>query len=83
MRNLSSGFLNMSDTNQAVQSQKIARGWKYRISEVEKTKALLSCRITVQLICGFVFRYSKSRISHGEAQIILDILTWPLASLCS
>ena len=35
MRNRSSGFPTRSDTNQAVQSQKMARGMKFRIQEVE------------------------------------------------
>ena len=33
--NLSSGFPTRSDTNQAVQSQQMARGLKFRILEVE------------------------------------------------
>ena len=36
---------------------------------VAKTKALISCAVTAQLICVFVFAYSKSRVSHNEAQI--------------
>ena len=50
------------DTNQAVQLQKIARGLKFRIEEVEelyyrvaKTKALISFAVTAKLICVFVF----------------------------
>ena len=38
------------------------------VNEVE-TKVLISCRITVQLICAFVFAYAKSRSSHYAAQI--------------
>ena len=50
--NLSSGFPTWSDTNQAVQPQKVARGLKFRTDEVEglcyliyveKTMALISC----------------------------------------
>ena len=33
--NLSLGFLTMSDTNQTLQSQKMARGSKFRIDEEE------------------------------------------------
>ena len=38
---------------------------------VAKTKVLISCVVTAQLICIFVFAYAKSRFSHG---IILNIL---------
>ena len=31
------------------------------------TKALISCTVTVQLICIFVFTYAKSRFSHNPA----------------
>ena len=33
-----------------------------------KTKVQISCAVTVQLICVFVFAYAKSRFSHNEAQ---------------
>ena len=36
---------------------------------VAKTKALISCAVTAQLICVFVFAYAKIRFSHSEAQI--------------
>ena len=36
---------------------------------VAKTKALISCAVTAQLSCVFVFAYAKSRFSHNEAQI--------------
>ena len=39
---------------------------------VVKTKALNSCTVTVQLICAFVFAYSKSRFSHDTAYFILS-----------
>ena len=47
-----------SDTNQAVQPQKMARIKKKRDSisiGVVGTKALTSCVVTVQMICTFVF----------------------------
>ena len=57
----------------------MVRGLKFRIKEVEelyttciyivKTKALISCKVTGQLICAFVFSFAKSRISHDRAQI--------------
>ena len=33
-------------------------------SYVAKTKTLISCVITAQLLCVFVFAYVKSRFSH-------------------
>ena len=36
MRKPTMWFLNRSDTNQAVQAQKRARGWKFRIKKVEE-----------------------------------------------
>ena len=37
---------------------------------VAKTKALISCAVTAQLICAFVFAYTKSRFSHEAAQML-------------
>ena len=37
---------------------------------VAKTKALISCTVTAQLICVFVFAYAKSQFSHNEAHIL-------------
>ena len=63
-------------TNWPVQPQKMARGLKIYIKKVEglcylysKNKALISCAVTVQLICGFVFAYAKIRFSHDAAEI--------------
>ena len=72
--NLSLGFLTGSDTNQAVQPQKMARGLKFRKKRdctirVAKTKALISFAVTAKLICVFVFAYAKSRFSHDAAHI--------------
>ena len=36
---------------------------------VAKTKALISCAVTAQLICAFVFTYEKINFSHDEAHI--------------
>ena len=54
------------DKNRAVQPQKMAKGLKFQIKEEEdctiyvaKPKALISCTGTVQLICAFVFAYTK------------------------
>ena len=32
-----------------------------------KSKVLISCAVTAQLICVFVFAYAKSRFSHDAA----------------
>ena len=37
---------------------------------VAKTKALLSCMVTMQLICAFVFVYAKIMFSHDASDII-------------
>ena len=72
--NWSSGFLTRSNTNRTVQPQKMARGLKFRKKRdcticVAKTKALISCAVTAQLICDFVFAYAKSHFSHEVAHI--------------
>ena len=46
-----------------------------------KTKALISCAVTAQLICGFVFAHAKVWFSHEVTQMIcthtLEIATTP------
>ena len=37
-----------------------------------KTKALISCSVTAQLICTFVFSNAKSKFSHDEAYLIIS-----------
>ena len=56
----------------------MARGLKFGFRKqkdctiyVAKTKALISCAVTAQLIWVFVF--AKSRFSHNEAHIIIYI----------
>ena len=74
---------NRSDTNQAVQAQKMARGWNFRIYKVEeryylcskticvaKTQALISFAVTAKLICAFVFVYAKCWFSHDAAHFM-------------
>ena len=39
---------------------------------VAKTKELISCRVTAQLLCAFVFAYAKHRFSHDEAQLPVE-----------
>ena len=34
-----------------------------------KTKALISCAVTAQLICDFVFTYAKSWVSHDVLKL--------------
>ena len=74
--NLSLGFPTMSDTNQAVQPQKMARDLKFLIKELEglyylcsKNKGTdkLRCAVTAQLICAFVSTCAKSMFSHDKA----------------
>ena len=79
MRKPTFWFPTWSDTNQAVQLQKVARGLKIRIQKVDvsfyliiyvaKTKALISFKVTEKLICVFVFAYAKRWFSHDAAQI--------------
>ena len=58
----------MSNTNRAVQPQKMAGDLKFRrdftLSEA-KTKAL----VTMQLICAFVFAYAESRFSCDKVHL--------------
>ena len=45
-------------------------GYKWMIYctiRVPKTKALISCAVTAQLICAFVFAYAKIQFSHVAA----------------
>ena len=63
------GFPTRSDTNRAVQPQKIARGLKFRIKIEEelticvaKTKALISFVVIAKLICVFVFHICKKPV---------------------
>ena len=59
----------------AVQSQKMARGLKFCIKEVEElyylwSKNIGADQLTAKLICIFVFAYAKSRFSHNKAHFI-------------
>ena len=58
-------LLNRSDTNRPVQSQKMARGLKFRIYEEEElyypckeNKGAEPLAVTAKLICVFVFAYA-------------------------
>ena len=67
----------VSDTNRAVQPQKIARGLKFWILKEEglyylcsENKTLITLAVTAQLICVFVVAFAKIQFSHDEAHII-------------
>ena len=81
MRKRTFWFPTWSNTNQAVQLLKMARGLKFWIWKVEdlyylcsEKKALTSCAVTAKLICVFVFACAKRWLSHGMAQISAKIL---------
>ena len=70
LRKPSSGFPTRSDTNRAVQPQKMARSLKFRIKVVEGLYYPYSeNKGANQLRSYFVFAYAKIRFSHNEAQI--------------
>ena len=54
------------------------QAWKFRFRKkrdcsicVAKTKALISCTVTAQLICAFVFAYAQSWFSHDMVHFII------------
>ena len=58
---------------------KMARDLIFRFKKVEggifsiyvaKTKVLISCAVTAQLICVFVFAYAKCLFSHDTAHLV-------------
>ena len=67
------GFPTSSDTNKPIctVTEKDFE-WNCTI-RVAKTKALISCAVTAQLICAFVFAYAKICFSQDAAQIIQHI----------
>ena len=80
MRDRSSGFSTRSDTNRAAQSQKMARGLKFRITVVEglyypysEKKGADQLRSYCAADLRLCFRICKIRFSHNEAQIKQDI----------
>ena len=55
------------------------RKYRYCTIYVAKTKTLISCAVTAQLICTFVVAYAKSRISHDAANLcpfVVPKLKW-------
>ena len=85
LKNRSSVFPTRLDTNRAEQPQKMARGLRFRILKVEglyysylaKTKALISCAVTAQLLCVFVFAYKKPVFS-----LRVSYLSFHVSSMC-
>ena len=67
MRKPTFWFLTWSDTNQAVQLQKMARGLKFRILKIVRIA------LSIKLICVFVFAYAKCWFSHDKAQIEVTV----------
>ena len=66
----------MTDTNWAVQPQKLARGLKFQIKRVERLYYLCSENKganqlygTTQLVCAFLFVYTKSKFSQDVFQL--------------
>ena len=39
-----------------------------------KTKPLISCAVTMQLICAFVLAYAKSRFSHDLTHVFINFV---------
>ena len=70
MRKPTFWFSTRSDSNQAVQLQKIARGLKFRIKKEEGFYIIIIMKFTAKLICVFVFAYAKCWFSHDAAQIV-------------
>ena len=61
-------FPNRSDTNRAVQAQKMARDWEFRIWKVEELYYPCSENKGAKLICTFVFAYANCWFSHEVAR---------------
>ena len=76
MRKPTIWFLNSYDTNPVVQSQKVARGWKFWFEKVKElyylcseNKGVISFTVTTKLICAFVFAYADCWFSHEVAHL--------------
>ena len=77
MRKPTFWFPTWSNTNQAVQLQKIARGLKFQIKKVEglyylckENKGTDQLRDYAKLICVFVFAYAECWFYHDVAHLI-------------
>ena len=56
----------VSDTNWAIQLCNFGLDCTIFVA---KTKVLIGCAVTAQLICTFVFAFAKNRFSHVTAYI--------------
>ena len=54
--------------------------WRDCIIRIAKTNALISCAVTVQLICVFVFAYAKKMFCQGAAHMVLIVITFPIVT---
>ena len=63
-----------SDTNRAVQPQRMARGLKFQIDEVDSYYLCRESKGTDQLrsFCVFVFAYANSWFSHDAALMVFE-----------
>ena len=69
-----------SDTNRALQAQKMARGWKFRIYKVEElyypsSENRGANQLRSKLIYASVFAYAECLFSYDAAQV-LHCLCW-------
>ena len=80
-------FPSRSDTNRLEQPQNKARSWNFPTEEegsynpCRETKGLISCAVTAQLICVFVFAYANCWFSYAVAHLcdlphLLSLYTW-------
>ena len=73
MRKPTFWFPTWSDTNQAVQLQKLARGLKFRIKKVEGLFYQCSENKGADQ-CVFIFAYAKRWFSHDAANYYVTLL---------
>ena len=68
-------ILTRSDTNQAVQPLKMARGWKFGIWVEEKLYYPYSENKGADQFCVFVFAYAKRWFSQAVAHILFVMIS--------
>ena len=78
-------FTTRSDTNKAVQSQKMPIGLNFKKNRdctirVAKTKALISFAVTAKLICALGFAFADCWFSH-EATHLLNTQFMPFINI--
>ena len=86
-------FPNRSNTNKSVQTQKMARGWKFSICQIGKKRTCTICsenkgsdqlRSYCEADLRLCFAYAKCLFSHDAAQIIyVNIEDMLKFSVCS